>query len=125
MDVLLYGNAREREILVQHLKSQSCMAFRMVRYLHAEDYDTYLKELRSHSYDIVFVMADNAAGMQGVIVAQNVHPDAPIVWFSNDKNFVTQSYRLGVAYFAVKPIDEKIVSMAVKRCQRREEMVYE
>ena len=125
MDVLLYGNAREREILVQHLKSQSCMAFRMVRYSHAEDYDTYLKELRSHSYDIVFVMADYAAGMEGVIAAQNVHPDAPIVWFSNDKNFVAQSYRLGVAYFAVKPIDEKIVSMAVKRCQRREEMVYE
>ena len=125
MDVLLYGNAREREILIQHLKSQSCMAFRMIRYSHAEDYDTYLKELRSHQYEMVFVMADNAAGMEGVIAAQNVHPDVPIVWFSNDKNFVAQSYRLGVAYFAVKPIDEKTVSLAVKRCQRREETIYE
>ena len=125
MDVLLYGNAREREILTQHLKSQACMAFRLIRYSHAEDYDTYLKELRSHPCDLIFVMADNAAGMEGVIAAQNVHPDVPIVWFSNDKNFVAQSYRLGVAYFAVKPIDEKTVSLAVKRCQRREEMVYE
>lgn len=56
-------------------------------------------------------MADNAAGMEGVIAVQNVHPDTPIVWFSNDKNFVAQSYRLGVAYFAVKPIDEKTVSL--------------
>lgn len=125
MDVLIYGNAREKELLIQHLKSEACMAFRQVRYSHAEDYDTYLKKLRSHEYDIVFVMADNAAGMEGVIAVQNVHPDIPIVWFSNDKNFVAQSYRLGVAYFAVKPIDEKTVSLAIKRCQRKEEMVYE
>ena len=122
MDVLIYGDAREKELLIQHLKSEACMVFRMVRYSHAEDYDTYLKKLRSHEFDIVFVMADNAAGMEGVIAVQNIYPDISIVWFSNDKNFVAQSYRLGVAYFAVKPIDEKIVSMAVKRCQRREEM---
>jgi len=125
MDVLIYGNAREKELLIQHLKSEACMAFRMVRYSHAEDYDTYLKKLRSHEHDIVFVMADNAAGMEGVIAVQNVHPDTPIVWFSNDKNFVAQSYRLGVAYFSVKPIDEKTVSLAIKSCQRREEMAYE
>lgn len=122
MDVLIYGNAREKELLIQHLKSEACMAFRMVRYSHAEDYDLYLKKLRSREFDIVFVMADNAAGMEGVIAVQNVQPDIPIVWFSNDKNFVAQSYRLGVAYFAVKPIDEKTVSLAVKRCQQREEV---
>lgn len=125
MDVLIYGNARERELLVQHMKSEACMAFRKVQYSHAEDYDTYLKKLRSQEYNMVFVMADNAAGMEGVIAVQNVQPNIPIVWFSNDKNFVAQSYRLGVNYFAVKPIDEKIVRLALKRCQRREEVVYE
>ena len=115
MDVLIYGDAREKELLIQHLKSEACMVFRMVRYSHAEDYDTYLKKLRSHEFDIVFVMADNAAGMEGVIAVQNIYPDISIVWFSNDKNFVAQSYRLGVAYFAVKPIDEKTVSMAIRK----------
>ena len=119
MDVLIYGNAKEKELLVQHMKSEACMAFRMVRYSHAEDYDNYLRKLRSHEYDIVFVMADNAAGMEGVIAAQNVQPDTPIIWFSNDKNFVAQSYRLGVSYFAVKPIDEKIIGLALKRCPRK------
>lgn len=122
MDVLIYGNAREKELLIQHLKSEVCMAFRTVRYSHAEDYDTYLKKLRKQEYDIVFVMADNAAGMEGVIAVQNVHPDIAIVWFSNDKNFVAQSYRLGVNYFAVKPIDEKKVGLAIKRCRKKEEM---
>ena len=118
MDVLIYGKAREKELLIQHLKSEACMAFRMVRYSHAEDYDTYLKKLRSHEHDIVFVMADNAAGMEGVIAVQNVHPDTPIVWFSNDKNFVAQSFRLGVTYFSVKPIDGKTVNLALQRCKK-------
>ena len=122
MNVLIYGNAREKEILIQHMKSQASMAFRLVNYYHAEDYDTYLAMLREQEHDIVFVIADNAQGMEGVIAVQNVQPDTSIVWFSNDKNFVAQSYRLGVSYFAVKPINEKIVSLALKRSQQKEEM---
>ena len=107
------------------MKSQACMAFRLVTYSHAEDYEAYLAMLRKQEYDLVFVMADSAAGMEGVIALQNVQPDTPVVWFSNDKNFVAQSYRLGVNYFAVKPIDEKILSLALKRCQQKEEFAYE
>ena len=125
MNILIYGTTREKELLVQHMKSQACMAFRLVTYSHADDYDSYLAMLRKHSYDMVFVMADNAVGMEGVIAVQNVQPETPIVWFSNDKNFVAQSYRLGVNYFAVKPIDEKILSLALKRCQQKEDMAYE
>ena len=123
MNVLIYGNAREKELLLGHMKSQASMAFRLVDYSHAEDYDSYLAMLRQQAYDMVFVMADNAAGMEGVIAVQNVQPNTPIVWFSNDKNFVAQSYRLGVSYFSVKPINDKIVSLALARCQRREDFV--
>ena len=122
MNILIYGTTREKELLVQYMKSQASMAFRLVTYSHADDYDTYLTMLRKHPYDMVFVMTDNAAGMEGVIAVQNVQPDVPIVWFSNDKNFVAQSYRLGVNYFAVKPVDEKIVNLALNRCQRREDL---
>ena len=115
----------EKELLLQHMKSEACMAFRKIQYSHAEDYDTYLKKLREREYDIAFILADNAVGMEGVIAAQNVHPKLSIVWFSNDKNFVAQSYRLGVNYFAVKPIDEKIVNLALRRCREKEEKIYE
>lgn len=125
MNILIYGNTREKELLVQHMKSQACMAFRLVNYSHAEDYDAYLAKLREQGYDMVFVMADSAAGMEGVIALQNVQPDTPVIWFSNDKNFVAQSYRLGVNYFAVKPIDEKVLELALRRCQQKEEMAYE
>lgn len=122
MNVLIYGNAREKEVLIQHMKSEASIAFRVIDYFHAEDYDSYLAMLREKEQDIVFVLADNAEGMEGVIAAQNVQPDTPIIWFSNDKNFVAQSYRLGVSYFAVKPIDEKTVALALKRCPRREDL---
>lgn len=125
MNVLIYGSTREKERLVQRMKLQACMAFRLVTYSHAEDYDAYLAMLRNQKYNLVFVMTDNAAGMEGVIAAQNVQPQTPIIWFSNDKNFVAQSYRLGVNYFAVKPITEKVLELALKRCQQKEEMTYE
>ena len=125
MDVLIYGNMTEKELLIQHLKTEAGMAFRKIRYSHAEDYDSYLKKLRERNYDIAFILADNAVGMEGVIAAQNVHPELPIVWFSNDKNFVAQSYRLGVSYFAVKPVDEKTVNLALRRCRAKEERIYE
>lgn len=122
MNILIYGDKREKELLVQHMKSQACMAFRLITYSHTDDYDRYLTMLREQEFDIIFVMADNAAGMEGVIAVQNVQPDSAIVWFSNDKNFVAQSYRLGVTYFSVKPVDEKILGLALKRCQQKEEM---
>lgn len=125
MNVLIYGNATDKELLIQHMKSQACMAFRKIDYLQTDDYDHFLDLLSSRDYEMVFVMMDNAVGMEGVIVVQNLHPNIPVIWFSNDKNFVAQSYRLGVTYFSVKPIKEQMIRLALQRCQRREECLYE
>ena len=125
MNVLIYGNTRERDLIIQHMKSQACMAFRLLHFTQTEDYDEFVDLLQSGEPDLIFVVMDNAAGMEGVIAVRNVHPRVPVVWFSNDRNFVAQSYRLGVNYFSVKPIDEKMMNLAITRCQRREEMVYE
>ena len=125
MNVLIYGNARDKELIIQHIKSQACMAFRLLEFLQTEDYDEFLVLLEKTDYDLVFVMMDNAAGMEGVIAVKNLRPHVPVIWFSNDRNFVAQSYRLGVTYFSVKPIEERIMRLALRRCQRREEYLYE
>ena len=122
MNVLIYGNTREKELIIQHMKSEACMAFRLLHFSQTEDYDEFVDNLQRGEPDLIFVTMDNAAGMEGVIAVKNLYPDTPVVWFSNDKNFVAQSYRLGVDYFSVKPIDERIMNLAVSRCQRREEM---
>ena len=125
MNVLIYGNTREKELIIQHMKSKACMAFRLLHFTQTEDYDEFVDMLQKSNQDLIFVTMDNAAGMEGVIAVKNLYPDTPVVWFSNDKNFVAQSYRLGVDYFSVKPIDEKMMNLAITRCQRREELVYE
>ena len=125
MNVLIYGNARDKEIIIQHMTTQACMAFRMINYFQTEDYEEFLEHLHHKKFGMIFVMADSAAGMEGVIASKNLHPSTPVIWFSNDKNFVAQSYRLGVDYFSVKPINEKIMELAIARCRRREELQYE
>ena len=125
MNVLIYGNTREKELIIQHMKSQACMAFRLLHFTQTEDYDEFVDRLQNSDHDIIFVTMDNAAGMEGVIAVKNLYPHTPVVWFSNDKHFVAQSYRLGVNYFSIKPIDERIMNLALARCQRREEFVYE
>ncbi len=121
MNVLIYGTTEEKELLIRHMKSQACMAFRLLHTSQSEDYDEFLDLLQKKLYDLIFITKENAAGMEGVIAVKNLYPDTPVVWFSNDKNFVAQSYRLGVDYFSVKPIEEKMVHLAFKRCQRKEE----
>ena len=122
MNILIYGNEKEKEILIQHMKSQSSMAFRLLDFSQTNNYDEFLELMQNESWDLIFVTMDNAAGMEGVIAVKNVHPQMPVIWFSNDRNFVAQSYRLGVNYFSVKPIEEKIVNLALERCQGREEL---
>lgn len=125
MNILIYGNAKDSELLVQHIKSQACMAFRLLEISQTEDYEEFLNLLRNVSYEIVFVAMDSASGMEGVIATKNVQPRVPVIWVSDDKNFVAQSYRLGVTYFSVKPIEEKMIGLALQRCQRREEQIYD
>ena len=123
MNVLIYGTTQEKELIIQHMKSQACMAFRLLHFTQTEDYDEFVGNLQRGEPDLIFVTKDNAAGMEGVIAVKNLYPDTPVVWFSNDKNFVAQSYRLGVNYFSVKPIDEKMMNLAMTRCQRREGII--
>lgn len=125
MNVLIYGNTREKELIIQHMKSKACMAFRLLHFTQTEDYDEFVDMLQKSNQDLIFVTMDNAAGMEGVIAVRNLYPDTPVVWFSNDKNFVAQSYRLGVNYFSIKPIEEKNMNLAISRCQRREDLIYE
>ena len=122
LNILISGNEKEKEILIQHMKSQSSMAFRLLDFSQTNNYDEFLELMQNESWDLIFVTMDNAAGMEGVIAVKNVHPQMPVIWFSNDRNFVAQSYRLGVNYFSVKPIEEKIVNLALERCQGREEL---
>ena len=120
MNVLIYGMENDKSFITHHMRKQADMAFRLIEYHQTDNYDQFLELLESEQ-DIIIVMMDNAAGMEGARAAKELKPHTPVIWFSNDKNFVAQSYRLGVTYFSVKPIEDRIIGLALQRCQRREE----
>lgn len=121
MNVLVYGVEKDKKQIADYMKNQANMAFRLIEYEQTDDYDIFLELLEKREHDIIIVMMDNAAGMEGTRAAKELKPHTPVIWFSNDKNFVAQSYRLGVTYFSVKPVEEKIFGLALQRCQRKEE----
>ena len=121
MKVLVYGVEKDKKQIADYMKNQASMAFRHIEYEQTDDYDMFLEFLEKREFDVIIVMMDNAAGMEGARAAKELKPHTPVIWFSNDKHFVAQSYRLGVAYFSVKPVAEKNISLALQRCQRRGE----
>ena len=53
--------------------------------------------------------------MESVIATKSLCPKLPIIWFSNDKDFGAQSYRLGTDYFATKPVTNEHLALVAKK----------
>ncbi len=119
MKILVFGSKKEKDSLIEHVEKDAELAFRRLSIFGADDYEEYLSELKKAEHDLVFVLAGGARGMESVIAAKNVDEDKPVVWFSDDKDFATQSYRLGVAYFGVKPVGKKSLRAALERIDRK------
>ena len=64
----------------------------------------------------VFVLMETAAGMEGVIAIRRIYPKLPVAWFSNDRDFAPQAFRLNVEYFTTMPISVDKVEKALKKC---------
>lgn len=117
MKILIYGNKKDSNDLIVLMKTCNPLAFRRTEYSFHENYDAYIGELAQQAADAVFVVTDGADGMEGVIAARDLQRATPVVWFSDDKAFVFQAYRLGTAYFAEKPVCAEKVTMALEKCQ--------
>lgn len=69
-----------------------------------------------HAFDAVLILMDGADGMEGAIAARRQQPALPLAWFSDDRNFAPQAYRLNAAYFAPKPLTAEKLRVALARC---------
>lgn len=75
-----------------------------------------IPELVDNAPSAVFVLMENAAGMEGVIAVRRIYPKLPVAWFSNDRDFAPQAFRLDVEYFTTMPISVDKVEKALKKC---------
>ncbi len=114
--VVFYGTEAERRELEEIFSGLPDYCYRNIGVVGFSDYDRLIAGLDESPPALIIVAMNGADGMEGVIAAKHVQKDTPIVWFSDDKGFGTQSYRLGCAYFHEKPLSPEIISQAMAKC---------
>lgn len=117
MRVLHYGNEQDFLIISEIMDGCPSITDGWKKYDRCDDYEEFVLALTSKQHNVVIVTMNNAIGMEGVIAAKTQCPDIPVVWFSNDKGFGLQSYRLGCAYFGAQPINVDNLGRAIERCR--------
>lgn len=65
---------------------------------------------------LLVVLANGAAGMEGVYLARRILPELPVFWFSDDSQFGMQSHRLDCSYFSTKPLTDEKLRKALDHC---------
>lgn len=85
-------------------------------YLTVHAWEDIQRQLPLQKPNLVIILADGVAGMEGVYAAREYDEDLAIFWFSNDHEFGMQSHRLECAYFAMKPLTYEKLHRAFRRC---------
>ena len=115
MKTLLFGCERECSAVTELLVSAAigCASY---EYRQTEDLEVFEEILATWMPTLVVVLADGATGMECVYRSRSRRPNLPVFWFSNDREFGMQSYRLGCAYFSTKPVTPEKIACALRRC---------
>lgn len=114
MNILVFGSSNEADELIDSIDSHEHFIFRKKAFTRVTNYDSFLQELKNPQ-DVIFVLEDGAIGMESVIASKSLCKKTPVVWFSNDKSFGAQSYRLGTEFFANKPVTNEHISLVAKK----------
>lgn len=129
--ILVFGNGREEKVGVKAVffgAEHDYKAFMdTVRALpelnsleldckRVDDYDEFRHLLVDVYYDLIIVAANGAHGMEVCIGARKIRQDTYLFWFSDDKDFGPQSYRLNCTYFATKPVPDFRMVNAFQCC---------
>ena len=114
---LIFGKPEECTAVWETLRSLELCASHDHQLCHVNDIEEFEKYLVEWEPTLAIVLADGAAGMESVYRSRQRRPAIPVFWFSNDREFGMQSYRLDCAYFSTKPVKPEKISHAINRCQ--------
>ncbi len=82
--------------------------------IHFPSYDDLISGLPQCGCELLIVARDGAGGMEGARAARILLPEIPIVWFSDDKGFGPESYRVGCSFFSAAPITRELLLTALR-----------
>ncbi len=117
MKAVLFGTKQEYAELMEAFRALPAWSNSEMDCCHLEDYDDFRHQLADERHDLIIVTANGATGMEACIGARKIRPDTPLFWFSDDRAFGPQSYRLECTYFATKPVSQTRLMNAFARCQ--------
>lgn len=84
----------------------------------AESWHCLQEALTTEPPALLVVLANGAAGMEGVYLARQILPELPVFWFSDDSQFGMQSHRLDCSYFSTKPLTDVKLRKALEHCAK-------
>lgn len=113
---LLFGTLQECETIGRMLGLAEGFPAGTHQYRHVDDMEEFERILVTWTPSLVIVLADGAAGMESVYRSRQRRPSLPVFWFSDDREFGMQSYRLECAYFSTKPVTPEKLTCALRRC---------
>lgn len=101
MRLLLYGNKEECEKVYEIIKS---IVFQNIEPTIVDDYENIHQSIIDNRTEVAVIVENGAGGMEAVYRIKESGCNIPVFWFSDDRDFAVQSYRLGCAYFSAKPV---------------------
>ena len=113
---LLYGTVEECQMATDLIGSIGSTSGRTRECRHVQTYDDLREQLIQWNPSLVIVLANGAAGMEGAFLTRERRPGAVVFWFSNDKDFGLQAYRLECDYFSTKPMTVGKLERALRTC---------
>lgn len=116
MKITLYGTGADRTAFESALAGLRDYFYREIQIDGCSDYDSFVTHMKESPPELVAVTMDGAAGMEGVIASKSLFAHIPVIWFSDDRGFGVQSYRLDCAYFHEKPVSPQILCAAIAKC---------
>lgn len=81
--------------------------------------EEYQGEQKSYWYPITIFALDDVMNQEISICARGLSEASQFIWIGQDKRFGMAAYRIGIAYFVLKPVSEEELFTALDRCFAR------
>ena len=115
MKAVIYSNRNDHAELMSIICKMPEWCPPHCEFIHLDDYDDLRRSLAADRPDFIIVYFDGAHGMEACIGIKKITPSTPLIWFSNDRGFGPQSYRLDCTFFGIKPASEERLQSAFQK----------
>ena len=113
---LIFGKPEECKAVWETLRNLECCLQHHHELCHVEDIEEFEIRLVDWEPTLAIILADGASGMESAFRSRQRRPCIPVFWFSDDREFGMQSYRMDCAYFSTKPVTSEKIAHAIARC---------